>query len=145
MPLLKRHMLGSLASGLLLVAGLAIGCTPEPSPGPAQPFGGLPTAAPSPAATASPGGAQQTASVSFRTQVAPLLQNRCSVCHGATMAGGLRLFDPSGAARHSDIRSRLPAIIAAVASGQMPQGGPRFTADEVALLQSWSDQGALDN
>lgn len=152
MPILP--LVRFLPSGLTLAVTLVLGCTPEPAPGaaPGQPFAAgpmtapstSPSATPSPAATASPGGTQTT-SVSFQTQVAPLLQARCAACHGSAALGGVSLFDGAGNARYADVKTRLTSILSAVTSGAMPRGGPRLTPSEVELLAGWSAAGAPNN
>lgn len=157
MPFLpsKGFFPGSLASGLLLALGLAIGCTPSPGGGGgpmANPTPG-PTTAPTPRATSNPTATPTPSSspsvsqtsVSFSTQVAPLLSARCAECHRGAGLGGVSLFDSSGNARYDNIRTRLSSIIEQVASGNMPRTGPRLTQAEVGLLQTWSANGAPNN
>lgn len=152
MPILpsRTPWLPILATGLLLASGLAIGCTPEAAPGagPSQPFATKPTthptSHPSPGATATPGGSQ-TASVSFQTQVVPLLQGRCAACHSGSGSGGVSLFDTSGNARYTTIKTRIASILSEVSSGAMPQGGPRLSESDVQLLESWREAGAQEN
>lgn len=154
MPTFRAKRLVSAASGcgLVVALGLAIGCTSDPAPGsgPDHRSMAMPTESPStqptPGATASPdGGSQQTASISFSSQVAPLLQNRCSSCHGTPQVGGPSLFDSSGNARYTNIKSSLEQIISEVSSGAMPRNGDRLTQSQVELLESWQVQGAPDN
>lgn len=140
-----RHLGAPLASCLLAALSLTIGCTPEPTPGTGPDQHAIhPTTSPSPAATVMPSGAQAT-DVSFRTQIAPLLSDRCAYCHGSIGAGGVTLFDGSGDAVYSSIKARIASIIGEVSSGGMPRNGTRLSQSEVELLESWNDAGAPDN
>jgi mono/diheme cytochrome c family protein len=92
-------------------------------------------------------------SVSFEKDIAPLLAARCLQCHGAEKQAG-----------NLDLRSRAamltggdsgPALVAGVADksllydmvrrGEMPpkKKGERLTAEQLALLRSWIDAGAV--
>lgn len=143
-PRTPRRLFGLLALGLLF------GCTPnvgpaQPvvTPAPGAPLGGT-SQPPTGTQTPAPDGSQTA--VSFQTQVAPLLKDRCASCHGtAVAADGLILFDAAGKARQGEIKTRIASIIATVESGKMPQGGPRFTPSEVDLLQDWKAEGAPNN
>ncbi len=94
-------------------------------------------------------------SVSFSSEVAPLLAERCHNCHGPRrQRADLRLDDLAahfardpaewvvrpGDAEHSELyrRIRLPADDDDV----MPASGDPLTEDEIALVRAWIDQGA---
>ncbi|MCE9544048.1 MAG: hypothetical protein K8T25_00765 [Planctomycetia bacterium] len=102
---------------------------PKPSPKPAPPAAGT---------------------VSFRTQIAPLLAASCVRCHAGAKPkgdfsaenfaalkrgiGGSAVIDPGNGRE-----SRLVEIIA---SGEMPKGKQKLTAAQLALISRWIDQGA---
>ncbi len=95
-------------------------------------------------------GADSSSKLTFEADVSPILTKRCVVCHGdsgpqadlnlTTVSG---LLDggktgpavAAGSAEHS-------LLIAKVVSGAMPPVGDKLTADEVATLRAWIDQGA---
>lgn len=141
-PHAKRLLSAASACGLATLLGLAIGCTPAPAPGAGPDQRAL---VPSPTASTSPGTSQHPMSVSYSTQVVPLLKSSCAACHGATASGGVSLFDGSGTANYTDIKGRIRQIIAEVSSGGMPKGGTRFTADQVNTLEMWRKEGAPQN
>ena len=65
-----------------------------------------------------------------------VLRRRCVACHaGAEAAGGVRLFDESGA-----LLSRLPRwrVWESVESGKMPEGGERLTSEELEWIRNWA-------
>ena len=94
--------------------------------------------------------------VSFRTDVAPLLQRRCATCHGGDNAkGGYRLdtFEHlqiagdgggspviAGKAKESELYKLL---IAKDPEDRMPQKSDALPAGEIALIRSWLDAGAI--
>ena len=95
------------------------------------------------------------AEVDFAREVQPLLARRCFACHGPdTQEAGLRLDD--AAAATAELESGLAAVVPGDAAGsellaritsddeflQMPPEGARLTADEVAVIRRWIDEGA---
>jgi len=93
--------------------------------------------------------------VDYEAEVRPLLAARCFGCHGPErQKSSLRLDRRAAALRGGD--SRTPAlvpgdgaaslVIELVSSADplsaMPPTGPSLTADEVALLRRWIDEGA---
>ncbi len=101
-------------------------------------------------------GAGNPAAAGFEKDVQPIFAAKCFGCHGPEeQKGGLRLDDSAGIARGGD--SGEPVLIAGKAeeshlvrliSGTdpslvMPAKGDRLTAEEIALVRAWIDQGAL--
>ena len=94
------------------------------------------------------------AEVDFARDVAPLLHNRCSTCHGAgQQMGGLRLDSRETTLRGGNSgpaikpgKSAESTLIRLVSSADpkrfMPLSGPRLTSGEVDILRAWIDQGA---
>jgi len=153
MPIMHAQRLWSAASacGLLIALGIAVGCTPDPAPGTGPDHQAMvmpttqPSMQPSPSSSASPTTSQQAESVSFQTQVVPLLRNNCSMCHGVDAAGGIAMFDSSSNPQYTTITSNLERIISEVSSGGMPKNGQRFTQSQVDLLQTWETEGTPNN
>ncbi len=92
----------------------------------------------------------------YNTQVKPLLATKCFACHGALrQEAGLRLDASSLIARGSDSgavvvpgRSGDSLLMERVTADDElrmpPEGeGERLTAEQVALLRRWIDQGAV--
>ena len=92
--------------------------------------------------------------IDYEQQIAPLLANKCASCHGAKRQRSDLRVDTRGALLKGG--SRGPAAVPsqparswllAAASRQieelaMPPEGEPLTADEVALLRAWIEQGA---
>ena len=90
------------------------------------------------------------ASVDFGRDVLPILSNNCFECHGpdgATRKAGLRLdtsdgvaevIEPGNAAA-SDLIHRVPP---ADPADIMPPKGEPLTAEEIATLEAWINDGA---
>ena len=92
--------------------------------------------------------------VDYERDIAPLFQQRCIACHGASQTmNGLRLDRRASALRGG---YRGPAIIPGDAEGsrlvrlisvgedgiRMPPSGRRLNAQEIGLMSAWIDQGA---
>ncbi len=95
--------------------------------------------------------AQTSGSVAFGTDVVPILEQRCVVCHHSGQAmGGLDvssrdalLGSKAVVAGHPEASSLY--TLSALPSGQpraMPPGGPRLSDKELDVLKRWIDQGA---
>jgi hypothetical protein len=92
--------------------------------------------------------------VDYARDIKPLLRHKCYACHGALkQQGGLRLDTATLARKGGDsgpavepgksAASRLvERVTSADTSQRMPQEGEPLTAAQVALLQTWIDQGA---
>ncbi len=146
---------GLLATGLLVI----VGC------------GGLPGAAPPPDdMSAADDGGDADGTISYAGQVQPIFNRRCTVCHvrgGIADFSGIALrltqeesFDllinqPSvqngdltlvvpGDADASLLIDKISSNSPAVGS-RMPLGGTPLTSDEIDLICSWIDQGAMNN
>lgn len=105
---------------------------------------------------AAPAHAQAGRPVTFTKDVLPILQARCSSCHGAAARGGLRLdslanVKRGGAKRGPAVRAGNPnaspllLTVTGRMSPKMPQGGPDLSAREIAILTDWIAQGAKDD
>ena len=154
---------------LFLIAGLITACgsqvteapaaipTDEPATATEVPANTQPAAdTPVPAETTAPTNetADTSSTVSFATQVFPILQNRCKVCHGGDrgVEEGLELISYASLMAGSD---NGPVVIPGDAEGsllvellmnqEMPKRGPKLTPPQVQLIIDWVNQGALDN
>jgi Protein of unknown function (DUF1553)/Protein of unknown function (DUF1549)/Planctomycete cytochrome C/F5/8 type C domain len=88
----------------------------------------------------------------FSERVAPLLRQRCASCHNPTKKrGGLDLTtrerllaggDTGPAVKPGLSADSLLLQMVAGAEAKMPKKGPKLTADEVAALRQWIDDGA---
>ncbi len=92
--------------------------------------------------------------IDFEAEVRPLLTARCAACHGQqTQKSGLRLDRKKPALRGGHEGAAITpgdgegSLLVQLVTGLdedriMPPKGGRLTADEVALLRTWIDQGA---
>ena len=98
------------------------------------------------------------APVSFRKDIAPLLQRRCAACHGEDSAkGGYRLdsFKRMSKAGDSDLAPLTPGklkdselyqlLIEKDANDRMPQKADALPANEIALIERWINEGAVND
>ena len=92
--------------------------------------------------------------VSYAGSIQPIWNSSCGGCHGSN--GGLNLT--SYANLMSGSSNNGPAVIPGDGSnslivrrlngttgGLMPQGGPALSATTIATIETWINQGALDN
>jgi uncharacterized membrane protein len=110
------------------------------------------TEPPAPASTDAPTAAA-TSSVSFATDVMPILQNRCFNCHGGdSTKEGLSFASYETLMTGSN---NGPVIVAGDAAnsllvqmlqkGKMPKRGPKLTPEQVQIIIDWINAGALNN
>src|SRR5262249_34151039 len=81
-----------------------------------------------------------TAAVDFSKDIAPLLEQRCQVCHGLKQQmKGLRLDGPLAA----DVPAKIIDRVTSAKSGyRMPPVGAALNEKEVAALRAWIGEGA---
>jgi mono/diheme cytochrome c family protein len=147
---------------ILLVVGLLAACGSQPTQAPAsQPTDTAvsgteaPLAADTSAADSSPTAeaAPAGASVSFATDILPMLESRCVSCHGGDRTEkGLSLKSYSDAMAGSERGAVITpgdadnSVLAdMVISQKMPKRGPKLTPSQIQLIVDWINQGALDN
>lgn len=92
--------------------------------------------------------------IDFVRQIEPLLKQRCQACHGSQQQmSGLRLDNREDALKGGNSGpvikpgnssgSRLIRLVSGLEEKiVMPPAGKRLTAEEIALLRAWIDQGA---
>ena len=115
----------------------------------------IPTNTTVPTDTAFPAtqGASQAATVSFASDIQPLLKSRCGSCHGGNKTEeGLNLLSYQAIIKGSDNGPVVNAgaadnslLVEMVVSQEMPKRGPKLTPPQVQLIIDWVNQGALDN
>ncbi len=150
---------------LILIAGLLTACGSQVTEAPAS----QPTEAAAPATEAPTQAAAATeppsateaptsqpvagASVSFATDVLPLLDSRCVSCHGGDRTSeGLSLKSYAELMAGSENGPVVAAGDAAnsllaqlVSEGKMPKRGPKLTPAQVQAIIDWINQGAQNN
>ncbi|HZP00195.1 MAG TPA: PSD1 and planctomycete cytochrome C domain-containing protein [Terriglobia bacterium] len=89
----------------------------------------------------------------FASRIRPVLATRCYQCHGADVQqNDLRLDSLAAVLKGSNSgkvvipgdseRSRLIRRLLGLDRPQMPYGGPPLSAEEIATIRAWIDQGA---
>ncbi len=79
----------------------------------------------------------QAAGISYSREVAPLLEYKCSLCHGS----GSSILDLS---TYENVKANAAKIKASVESGFMPLVGT-LNQEQKDLIVNWVDQGAKNN
>jgi mono/diheme cytochrome c family protein len=121
--------------------------TPSKSPSPSP--SAVVSASPSPTVSASPAygyGTKPTgATVSFATDVVPVLKQHCINCHNLGHPT-LKMFDANGFAQYDVIKGDIAEIISTIEVGTMPPGkAGSVTAAELTVLKNWQANGTPDN
>jgi hypothetical protein len=102
-----------------------------------------------PTAGASPAPAPHPSPITFNRDIAPIIFNRCSVCHHPGQAAPFPLLT------YSDVHKRARTIIDALQRRYMPPwlpepgygdflGDRRLTDAQIDLVKHWVDQGAVE-
>lgn len=131
---------------LLELNGLAPPAMPEPKAKEEMAKPGEPSLGPRP-------GAPANGMVSFAKEVAPLLIAKCGGCHVNQAKGKVSMATYAALMQGSpdDGVIILPGkgtgsrIYEVIESGDMPRGGGKLSAGELALLTKWIDQGAKND
>jgi cytochrome c peroxidase len=85
------------------------------------------------------GGGDSSSTVSYASQIAPLLKANCQSCHsGANATSGIDL------STYSSVKSNANVANSAIQEGLMPPTGPLSAANK-QLFQSWVTAGAPNN
>jgi len=120
----------------ILLAALLVGC--------GSGSGAAPAAGGSSGSTT--GGAS---SVSFAKNVLPILNDRCSSCHGGpTPRAGVDLSSYDSVMNSQVITpsdAQNSRLVIAVESGLMPRSGDPLTADQIQTITNWVNAGAPNN
>ncbi|HXQ33312.1 MAG TPA: c-type cytochrome domain-containing protein, partial [Anaerolineales bacterium] len=95
----------------------------------------------------------QGATVSFATDILPIIQSRCINCHGGdrteeglvmlTYAELMAGSDNGPVVMPGDAGNSLLAEL--VSTQKMPKRGPKLTPPQVQVIIDWINQGAVDN
>ena len=156
---------------LVLIAGLLSACGSQSTNTPAsvsQPAQVVPPVVLSPVATeaatnpptstdtaapATEAPAAQGASVSFAHDVMPILESRCTNCHGGQRTEkGLNLTTYTEMMQGSENGPVVTAgdavdskLVELIVNQKMPKRGPKLTPPQVEVITNWVNQGALNN
>ncbi len=102
---------------------------------------------------------QQPDTVSFAKDILPIFQKRCAKCHGAEDENGevrtevsLNLIEYERVMVGSEFGTVIEAgdpdgsfLLDMIVAGDMPEEGDKVPEEEIALIRTWIEQGALNN
>ena len=83
--------------------------------------------------------------VSFSRQVAPILASSCGGCHIAGRKGGFQMMSYEGLMKTGMVQrgaGQASRLVEVILTGDMPRGGGKVSAENVATLIRWIDSGA---
>ena len=87
--------------------------------------------------------------VTFATTVKPILQASCLSCHSyskaANSGGGIKLENYADVLISANNGKLMGTINHTLGFQAMPQGGGKLTDCEISKLQTWIDNGKLNN
>jgi hypothetical protein len=110
---------------------------------------GEPTLGPRPEPSPTPA----SGPISFSKQIAPLLVAKCGRCHVDQAKGKISVStyaalmkgSPTAGAIVTPGKGTDSRIVEVIESGDMPRGGGKLTAADLAMLTQWIDQGAKND
>ncbi len=88
----------------------------------------------------------ETTNMSFTTDILPIFDLNCNVCHATSQALGNVILDT-----HADVKKQVDAVrlLGAIRHengfSQMPQGQPQLTFCTIDKIASWVAAGAPNN
>jgi hypothetical protein len=87
-----------------------------------------------------------TSAVSYATDVLPLLQSNCYVCHSqAASQGGINLESYSRVKAFAENGRLLGSVSHAAGFSPMPKNGAKLPLCEINKIRSWIDAGMPEN
>ncbi len=87
-----------------------------------------------------------TANMSYQTNIVPILQRNCYVCHSAAVnTGNITLEGYGELIKHVNSGKLLGAINHDYGFTPMPQNAPKMVTCEIAKIEKWIADGAPDN
>lgn len=87
-----------------------------------------------------------TTDISYSMDVLPIIENNCYVCHDqATNLGNVTLEGHAHLKTMADNGKLLGVIKHQAGFPQMPQNAPQLIECDIAKIEQWVNDGALDN
>lgn len=85
-------------------------------------------------------GVCDTSNVQFAAIVNPIITQNCNGCHGGVSpSGGISLEG------HTNVKNQITAILNSINSGSMPKGSPKLDDCTILKIQTWANNGSLNN
>lgn len=87
-----------------------------------------------------------TANMSYQTNIVPILQFNCNVCHSAAVnSGNVNLEEYNQVLISVNNGKLLGSIKHASGFKDMPQNAPKLVSCEIAKVEQWIKDGAPNN
>ena len=87
-----------------------------------------------------------TTNISYSVKIVPVIQDNCYSCHtGAAPSGNVSLDSYAGVKAQADNGKLIGTISHAAGFSPMPQGGNKLNSCQIAIIQTWIDNGAPNN
>jgi len=87
-----------------------------------------------------------TTNITYSAKVLPLIQNNCYSCHsGAAPSGNVSLDSYTNLKIYADNGKLMGVISHASGYSPMPQGGNKMSSCEISTIQTWINNGTLNN
>ena len=84
--------------------------------------------------------------LSFKTDVLPILNSRCNTCHaGVSPSAGISLATYTDVMKSVNNGSLMGSINWTSGFSAMPKNSSKMPSCEIQKIQTWIDQGALNN
>lgn len=84
--------------------------------------------------------------VSYSQRIVPVLQQQCYSCHsGSSASGGIQMGTHATDKAIADNGKLLGSINHASGYSPMPQGAPKMSSCDIAIIKKWIDAGAPSN
>lgn len=87
-----------------------------------------------------------TLSVTYSSNIAPLIQNNCLQCHSiAANSGGVTLEGYTNLKAYADNGKLLGVIRHEAGFSPMPKNAPKLNDCDIAAIEKWISNGSPDN
>lgn len=84
--------------------------------------------------------------LSFSANIMPILNGRCNNCHsGVAPSAGISLSNHTDVMKYVNNGTLIGSITWASGFSPMPKNSGKMPACEIQKIQTWIDQGALNN
>jgi hypothetical protein len=90
-------------------------------------------------------GGCDTTNVTYSLSIAPLLQNKCNGCHGATSPGGGVVLTTFAGAQAAALNGKLLSSVEHTSAFPMPKNGSKLPQCEIDMIRIWVNAGAPNN
>lgn len=93
---------------------------------------------------ATPGTATTKATVTYALNIKPLMETKCAPCHVPAKGGRKEPFDTyEGTKSHVNVILKR-ITLAPTESGFMPMKNEALSAEEIALIRKWKEEGLAE-